>query len=496
MSQLKRGAFLSYLNILLVNVVGLFLTPFIVRSLGNSEYGLYSLIGSLIAYLSLMDLGLNNTIVRFVSKFQAEKDKEGESVFLGTIMSIYFFISLVLILIGMVFYFRLEHIFKNSLLPSQIKEAKLMFLILLFDIGIALPSGSFLAICTAYGKFVFPKVITIGRYVLRTITVFTILSLGGRGIALVMTDTIFNILVVSVTFYYCIKKLGVRFSFKERNKEIIKNIFSYSVWIFLLAIIQNFQWNTGQIILGMHVKTSVIAIFSVGLMLGGYFGAFAGVINTLLLPKAAQMLSGKANADELTATMIKVGRANSFISFLILSNFILFGKEFIKLWLGDAYALSWNIACVIMIATFVPLTQSFGNSILEIKNKIKPRAIGMLICMLTAIICSYFLAGSFGMYGILFPIATAMIINTIINNVLFVNYFDFKISKFYKETFLFQGIFTILFLLAANFIKRHIAIYSWVQFITWCAVFSGIYVLLFFFIVLKNDERRLILKKT
>ena len=100
MSQIKKGAVLSYVSILLTNVVGLFVTPFIVRSLGESEYGLYALIGSLIAYLTVMDLGLNNTIVRFVSKYRATNDKEGEELFLGSVMKVYFLISAIVFVIG------------------------------------------------------------------------------------------------------------------------------------------------------------------------------------------------------------------------------------------------------------------------------------------------------------------------------------------------------------------------------------------------------------
>ena len=105
MSQLKKGAILSYGNILLTNIIGLVITPFMIKALGDSEYGLYTLIGSLVTYFSLMDFGLNNTIIRFVAKYRAEKDKKGEENFLVSILLIYLVISLV------VFFFRSMGIF-------------------------------------------------------------------------------------------------------------------------------------------------------------------------------------------------------------------------------------------------------------------------------------------------------------------------------------------------------------------------------------------------
>ncbi|MCD7900826.1 MAG: oligosaccharide flippase family protein [Bacteroides sp.] len=92
MGEIKKGIILSYALIILTNITGLFLTPYIIKNLGDSQYGLYSLLGALIAYLSIFDLGLNNTIVRYVSKYRAEKNKVVEENFLATIMYIYYFI--------------------------------------------------------------------------------------------------------------------------------------------------------------------------------------------------------------------------------------------------------------------------------------------------------------------------------------------------------------------------------------------------------------------
>lgn len=495
MSQLKKGAILSYVNIFLTNIVGLVLTPFIIRSFGNSEYGLYSLIGSFVAYLTLMDLGLNNTIVRFVSKYRAEKDTEGERRFLGTTMLIYLAISVVLVIIGLFLYFNIESIFGKSLTTNQIDDAKIMFLILVFNIAITLPGGAFVAICTAYEEFVFPKIVTIIKYILRSLTVYAVLSMGGKSISLVVIDTVFSVLVILTTIYFCVSKLKIKFNFRESDRIMVKQIFTYSVWIFIMGIISSFQWNAGQVILGINTNTEVVAIFAVGLMLGGYFGAFSGVINTLLLPKAANMIAGFNTPKELTNTMIQVGRANMFISLLILSGFFVLGKEFIQLWVGSSYLESWNIAIIIMLANITPLSQSFGISILEIKNKIKYRAIPMLINMIFAIIVGIYMSKEYGMYGIIFPFAIVIIFNTIINNILFVKFFDFQIGTFYKKTFLYQIIFTVAFIIISILIKNLFNVHSWIEFFIAGSIYCLSFVLLFVLLLLTKEEKFFLLNK-
>lgn len=98
MSQLKKGALLSYINLFVTNVTGILVTPFVIKSLGDSEYGLYTLIGAFVGYLSVLDLGLNNAIVRFVALYRAEKSKKSEENFLAISFLIYGLIALLIMI--------------------------------------------------------------------------------------------------------------------------------------------------------------------------------------------------------------------------------------------------------------------------------------------------------------------------------------------------------------------------------------------------------------
>lgn len=489
MNQLKKAALLSYINIGFTNIIGLVLTPFIIRTLGTSDYGLYSLIGSLVAYLALMDLGLNSSVVRFISKYRAENNSQEEQQFLGTTMLVYGLISVVLLVVGVILYFNLDLIFDKSLSVSQLEDAKIMFLILLFNIVITLPGGTFSAICTAYQEFVFPRLLQIIRYVFRTIAVFAVLTYGGKAISLVIIDTVFSLIFILITFYFCVFKLKVKFKLDRSYKTKMHEIFSYSIWIFITVIVFSFQWNAGQLILGMNLNTSVVAVFAIGLMLGSYLGAFAGVVNTLLLPKAAADLANNNTPEAITYTMIRVGRMNVFISFVIITGFLLVGKEFVILWVGNSYIQAWNIALIIMLVTVIALSQSFGNSILEIKNKIKYRSIFTLCSMSIAVAFSFFFATDYGMYGVLIPIAVSMFINTIFNNILFIRHFQFKIIDFYKKTFLYQTLFTSIFVIIGYFIKDMVTLNSWVSFSAIGSSFILVYVVFYYLLLFSKEEK-------
>lgn len=71
-NQLKAGAILNYVVLFLNNILGLLYMPYLLRMLGQNEYGLYSLVASVIAYLTVLDLGFGNAIIRYTAKFKAE----------------------------------------------------------------------------------------------------------------------------------------------------------------------------------------------------------------------------------------------------------------------------------------------------------------------------------------------------------------------------------------------------------------------------------------
>ena len=432
MSQLKNGAILSYLNIILTNVIGLLLTPFIIRSLGDSEYGLYTLIGSLIAYISVLDFGLNNTIVRFVARYRAKNDSKGEENFIATTLIIYGIISFIIVVLGLVLYFNLDAVFKN-LNAIELEKAKIMFAILIFNLGISLPGGAFAAICSGYEKFVFPRALTIIKYIVRSILIVGLLLFGGDSVGIVILDTVVNILVILINIYFVLKILKVKIHLHFLEKNLFKEIFSYSIWIFIFAMVGQFQWTSGQVILGIVSNTTTVAIYGVGIMLGTYYGAFSTAISGVFLPRATKMTVLDATGTELTDMMIKIGRYSLLVLLFILGGFILFGQQFIYLWVGKTYADSWIIALMVMVAYTLPLTQAFANSILEAKSKFSYKAICYISLLALGTLLGALLVKQYGVIGLISGTTLGWVVSQVIMNFYYHNKLNLEIPRFFME---------------------------------------------------------------
>ncbi|UKM63960.1 oligosaccharide flippase family protein [Flavobacteriaceae bacterium GSB9] len=479
MSQLKKGAILNYVTIFLTNVIGLFITPFILNHLGKAEYGVYTAIGALVGTISILDLGLNNTIVRFVAKYRAEKNRKGEENFLATSMIIYCVISSVIVFLGILFYGHIDTYF-TKMNTEEIEIAKTIFILLIFNLAIGLPGGSFKAICFGYEIFVFPKAINIIRYVLRTLTVVAVLTMGGKAIALVAIDTCFNIIFLLVNIYYVFIKLKVRFKLYEFNFKYLKQIFSYSIWIFVYGIVAQFQWKAGHIVLGNFAYPEVLAIYSIGLTLGSYYGAFSSAITGVLLPRATQMTVNNASSKELTDMMIKIGRVSFIVLTYILGGFILFGSQFVNLWVGESFFDSYIIALMIMAAYTIPLVQGFTGPLIEAQNKVVFKSITYLVFLTLGTLIGYFLAMKYGAVGMISGTIMGWIIAQNIMNIFYHKVLNLNVLRFFKELFNKTLLVFLVILIIGYFISLAPGI-GWFNFI-----FKGIsYSIVFAFLMLK-----------
>ena len=114
-NERKVGAILSYFVIVLNMVIGLIYTPYLTRMLGQAEYGLYSLIGSIISYLTVLDFGLGNAIIIYTTKYKEKKDKDKERKLHGNIFIIYCAISVITVILGAILYSSADKIFANSM---------------------------------------------------------------------------------------------------------------------------------------------------------------------------------------------------------------------------------------------------------------------------------------------------------------------------------------------------------------------------------------------
>lgn len=491
-NQLKMGAILSYVNILAGLAVGLGYTPVMIRLLGQSEFGLYSLIGSLVAYLSVLDMGLGNTIVRYVSKNRAVGNKKSESELNGLFLTVYSVIGLITLIVGSILYFNIENMFGNTLSLDQIERAKIMMILLIFNIAISFPLSVFASLMQAYERFVFLRVFNIISVLLKPVIALPFLFMGYGAVTLVVTATIVNIACLLTNVYYCFKYLDIHFRKGHFEKAFLYEISGYAFFIFLNAIMDKIYYGTGQFILGIVSGTIQVAIYAIAMQFLNMYMQFSSAISGVLLPKVTIMVSNGITKRDLTGLMIKIGRLQYIVMSYILVMFFLVGKEFIYLWAGEDYLSAYLMILILMISLFTPLIQNAGIAILQAMNLNRYRMTVYTICAVINIFTSIILAKMYGGLGCAISTSVAIFISTgLIMNRYYHKRIGIDIPLFWKNiTHMMPSAF-ILIILVEIFQMNVSLEYSWLYFVIKVFVYSLIYAVLMYYLAMNGYEKNL-----
>lgn len=492
-SQIKSGALLSYVVLALHNLVGLLYTPFMLRMMGKSEYGLYSIAASIVAYLTILDLGFGNAIVRYTAKFRAEGKFEEQYKMFGMFFLLYCGIGLIALLAGGVLYFNAENIFDASMTANELARTKVILLLMVFNLAITFPFSLFGSIITAYEQFVFQKIIVIARIVLNTVTMIVLLNLGYKAIAMVVVTTLFNVLTLGLNFWYCKHYLKIKLIFAKFQWEFLKEVSIYSFWIFLNVVMDRIYWSTGQFVLGAYAGTAVVAVFAIAIQLEHMYMSFSTAISGVFLPKVTAMAVRDSDGKAISDLFIKTGRIQYCIMILVLTGFLLFGRQFIHLWAGEGYDDAYIISLLFFVPLTVPLIQNLGVTILQARNQMKFRSLVYLAISLLSLGAQIPLSKYYGGIGCAVAIAAALTLGQIIiMNIYYQTRQGINIIKFWFEIAKMSIMPTIL-TVVTYYLLQHFALNSVIKLVMGIVIYMIVYLPLFFMCSMNQYERNLIL---
>ena len=392
---------------------------------------------------------------------------------------IYTIIGILAGIIGIILYLNIGSLFGAKFTLDELNKAKIMMGILTFNLVITFPLSIFGNILTAYEEFVFSKLVNIVRQLLNPIIMLPLLYIGYKSIAMTVVTTILNILCLLANMIFCFKKLKIKIKFNGFDKRILKEIFGYSFFIFLAVIVDKINWQIDQFILGSVVGTVAVAIYTVANQINSVYLSFSTAISGVLLPKITNMVETNKSNKEVSDEFIKAGRLQYLLVILVISGFILFGREFIYLWAGESYETSYFIACILMIPVTIPLIQNVGISILQAKNMHRFRTLLYVGISILNIFISIPLAKMYSGIGSALGTAFSLILgNIIIINIYYYKRAKIDIPRFWKNILKMSLPMIVIFLfgiLLNIYIKIN---YNWIILFLKITIYTVIYLII------------------
>jgi O-antigen/teichoic acid export membrane protein len=468
------------------------------RCLGQSEYGLYQLIGSISSYLSLLSFGLSGAYIRFYSVKKAESEYDGINRLNGLYLIVFTIISAVTTIAGIIIAVNISSFFEASMSSQEIHVARLMMLIMTVNVAITLPGNIFTSYISANEKFIFQRVVKLAYAIINPILCIIALSLGGKATALVVVALISTLLMLISEVYYCITKINFRISLKNISRHDFTELFTFSFFIFINDVINQINWGLDKVLLGFFAGTISIAIYGIAAQLNSYFFTLSTTISSVFAPQVNQIETSASTQVEkkkkLDAVFLRVGKVQGYIVFLIITGYILFGKPFIALWAGADYFESYYVGLWLMIPVVIPLMQNIGIEIQRAKNKHKVRSIVYSCMAVLNVIISIPLCKSMGAIGC--AIGTA--ISVVLGNIVFMNWYYHRRLGIDIPGFWLQEIKTLPSLIppliVGIVIVNKATINSWGSLLLFIIIYVVAYLVSVYSFAMSKDEKQTVIR--
>lgn len=493
-NQRKAGVILSYAGEIVKILVNLIYTPIMLRLLGQSEYGLYQLVYSVVSYLSLLSLGFGSSYLRFYSRYKAQKDEDGVAKLNGMFMIIFCSISVICVLCGSVMIGNIRGIFGTGLTNAEYETARILMGMLIINLAMTFPNSVFNCSITAHEKFLFQKFLILLQNIFSPFLTLPLLIMRYGSVGMVSITTFLTFVLLLSNMFYCFKKLHIKFKFKKFQAGLLKEMWVFTFFIFLNQIIDQVNWSIDKFLLGRFAGTTAVAVYGVGGQINTMYQQFSTSISNVFVPKVNRIVAESNDNNQLTKLFTRVGRIQFMVLGLILSGFIFFGIPFVKMWAGEEYGASYVVAILLIAPVTVPLIQNLGIEIQRAKNMHKARSVVYLFIAIANVLISIPLIKLMGPAGA----ALGTAISLVAGNVIFMNwYYHARIGMnmiyFWKEIAKFIPAL-IAPCVVGFFIMKFANITGLVKLAVFAIIYMIVYALSMFFIGMNTEEKQLVVE--
>ncbi|MFH1688200.1 MAG: oligosaccharide flippase family protein [bacterium] len=429
--HLLRNVFTSWMGMVVTLVVTFFFTPFLIDQLGKGQYGIWSLVFSLVAYMRLADAGMNQAITRFCSKHFALQDWIQLNQVVSSAARIYVVISLVIvaasagIAVGLLHYFQIE--------PESLRIARITLIVIGLNQAVTYMFIPFAAL-VPFHRTDIVNYFEMSQLLLQTAAIVVLLKLGQGLVA--MSLVVLVLTIVSHVIRYGIRRRmfpQVKFSRSAIDREKTKQLLSYGSTSLLIVAAWIVIFQTDNIVIGRFISMEAIALFAVPAAIVSQLRNSISSIATPLVPTISHI---EAEKDESKIMQI-YDRSTRYLYFL--SGFIgvmilVYGRPFILLWVGPDFETSVTILHLLIIPACIYLPQMIANSILFGVSRHKVLFYILAGEGVSNIVLSVILVQSMGLIGVALGTAIPqLVIYLVIYPVVFYRVMAVKVSQFYKS---------------------------------------------------------------
>jgi O-antigen/teichoic acid export membrane protein len=340
-----------------------FLTPFILHRLGSTAYGLWVLIGSVVAYGSVLDFGIWGAIIKYVAEYRARGENDTAQALVATAFRIYAGLGLAVTLLCVIAAAIVPHWL--NIPADQRGLAGQLILLMGIGAGISLPGLMPLSILRGLQRYDIVNFVEISASLFTTAATIGLLLLNGgvRGVVIANLAGLFVMLLLSAWF---VRRIAPELQFARRGAkhEHVRPILRYSWPLFVKDVASRLQTKTDEITIAAFLPVAAIAPYSIARRLSEATYLLTKQFMKVLLPLASEL---HAENDFVRLRLIFTAgtRLTLALSLAIGGMLIILARPILTLWVGPAYAFASPLVAILATASFLAAAQWPAGAVLQ-----------------------------------------------------------------------------------------------------------------------------------
>jgi len=491
-SRLLRNIFSNWLTLAVSAGIAFYLSPFLVHHLGKEQYGIWALVFSIISYTEFFDMGMRQSLARYLPKYYATEDWLNLNRVINTSTMMYGVIGTLTIVSSVVIAYTCVDLFNVS---EELQDVMSITLIIIGANGAIVFYGMAITALGPFHRYDIANAIAITLKIASTAVIIYLLF-KGWGLITLAVITLVTTIVRSVTKGIVLRKIvpAIRFGREYVSRKTARELVGYGAISFLIVIAWLVIFNSQNVIIGIFLSAEAVTYFAIAMTVIQYMRSLVQAIGIPLVP-AISHLEATSDLDTVRRLSAKMLRYLYYLCTGICCGVLIYGRDFVGLWMGPGFDLTVEILFILIVAATIYLPQTTSNSVLLGVGKHRLLFYILAGEAISNIVLSLILVGPYGLHGVAMGTAIPQIVVYIfIYPVAYHRVLKASVRTFYVDS-LKAGLLAIAVSGPCAYVVRElVAIDGWATFFVDVGITSLVMAAGMYFLVLDNEDRQRLLR--
>jgi O-antigen/teichoic acid export membrane protein len=397
-NQAMRSTLSNFIGRFIGLATWFLLTPFILRHLEPSLFGLWVLVGSVVAYGSLLDFGIAGAVTKYIAEYRVKGELEEARVLVATALVYYTAVGLLVTLVSIA----IAPIFPKFFNISSEHHSTATSLVMLsgFGMGLSILSASTTAVLRGMQRFDLMNLLGVITTLLRAGAIVTILLSGGGVIGLVSVTILVNVLM-QIPAVWLIYRIApeLRFGLTSPSWKTMRKVTSFSSSLFLIHVGGQLETKTDEIVIGAFLPISAITPYNLARKLSNLPQMLTDQFLSLILPLASA-LHAENDQVRLRSLYIISTRLTLGTFLAIGISLVIMAGPLLTIWIGEEFAEYAYLVLVLTLASLIDIPTWPAGFVLQGIARHRFIAIMAICGGLANLALSLLLVRQFGLLGV------------------------------------------------------------------------------------------------